>query len=242
MTHSNDRLHRFKTTRWSLVMQHDVEGVSDSRDALVDLCLRYRYPVYAYVRRCGHPPQVAHEVTHRFLQDLLGHHRQWVDRKKTGQFRTYLLECIDAFLADDTSGAPDEPAMPELSVAAPDLELRNQNDNAQATSPEDAFQRSFALEIFARAFARLREEAHQTGHLSMYEALERYLTVDPAPGEYEELAVALRVRPLVLVVALKRLRQRFRELTGKELADTLESLDALEAEQQTLRAILHRHS
>jgi hypothetical protein len=44
-------------------------------------------------------------------------------------------------------------------------------------------------------------------------------------------------------VALKRLRQRFRELVGEELADTVTSSDDLAAEQQALHAVLrHEHA
>jgi len=241
MMHSHDRLHReFKTTRWSLVMQLDAPR--DARGALIDLCLRYWYPVYAYVRRCGHAPPIAQDITRNFLQHLLTHFQERPDFKAKGQFRRFLLERLNIFLADDWRATLDDEPLPELSAPPPDLERRNQHDNARATSPEDAYQRSFALEILARAFKRLREEAHQTGHLPMYEALEPYMAIDPAPGEYEEIAAGLRSRPLALVVALKRLRQRFRELIGDELTETVSSSKELEAEQQTLHAVLSQRS
>jgi hypothetical protein len=43
---------------------------------------------------------------------------------------------------------------------------------------------------------------------------------------------------LVLVLALKRLRQRFRELVREELADTVLSVEEMEAEQRVLLAAL----
>ena len=75
----------------------------------------------------------------------------------------------------------------------------------------------------------------------MFEALEPFLGNDPQAGVYEAIARQLTIRPLALVVALKRLRQRFRELVGEELADTVTSPDDLAAEQQALHAIL-RHT
>jgi hypothetical protein len=42
----------------------------------------------------------------------------------------------------------------------------------------------------------------------------------------------------MIVMALKRLRQRFRELIDSELADTVASADELLAEQQALYAVL----
>jgi hypothetical protein len=119
-----------------------------------------------------------------------------------------------------------------------DLETRNQRDNAQAASPEQAYQRSFAFEVLARALRRLHSEARQTGHLEMYEALQQYLSRDPVAGEYEAIAKRLHSPPLALVLALKRLRQRFRELAGQELADTVTSPEDLANEQAALHAAL----
>jgi RNA polymerase sigma-70 factor (ECF subfamily) len=74
----------------------------------------------------------------------------------------------------------------------------------------------------------------------MCEALEPFLARDPLPGQYDELGRKLGVRPLALVLALKRLRQRFRELVREELADTVASAEELAAEQEALLAVLDR--
>ena len=232
----------FTTTRWSMVTQRAVRHPTDARGALVELCLRYWYPVYAYVRRCGHAPPIAQDITRSFLQHLFEHFREDAAAQAQARFRAYLLARLNRFLADDWRTAVDAEVMAELAQAPVDLERRNQHDNAQVGSPGEAYQRSFALEVLARAFRRLRGEARQTGRLDMYEALERVLAVEPAAGQYEELARSLGRRPLSLVVALKRLRQRLRELIGEELADTVRSADELDAEQQALHKILREHS
>lgn len=243
MTQNPAHHHRqFSTTRWSMVTRLDARHVTDARGALVDLCLRYWYPVYAYVRRCGHTPAIAQDIARSFLQYLFEHFRDDAAARKQARFRPYLLGRLNAFLADDWRRSIDGEVMAELALAPTDLEPRNQRDNAHARSPGEAYQRSFALEVLARAFRRLRGEARETGHLDMYEALERFLAVEPAAGQYEELAQVLGRRPLALVVALKRLRQRLRELIGEELADTVSSAEELEAEQQALHAILCEHA
>ena len=105
-------------------------------------------------------------------------------------------------------------------------------------SPELAYRRSFALEVLTRGLKRLRAEAGEAGHLGMCEALEPFLTREPLPGQYDELSRKIGVRPLALVMALKRLRQRFRELVREELADTISSAEEMEAEQRALFAAL----
>jgi hypothetical protein len=64
--------------------------------------------------------------------------------------------------------------------------------------------------------------------------------VDPAPGQFEELARQLGIRPMATVVALKRLRQRFRELADSELAETVASASDLAAERAALARALSR--
>jgi RNA polymerase sigma-70 factor (ECF subfamily) len=228
---------RFATTRWSVVMQSASTESADASHALTELAQRYWHPVYAYVRRCGHAPAIARDITRCFLGGLMQQFRDGVPRHPQGNFRSYLLDQLNAFLGSDWREVVDNDI--ETELAAPDdLEARNEHDNAGAASPEQAYERSFALEVVARALRRLRSEAHQTGHLAMYQALEPHLANEPAAGEYEALAAQLQTRPLALIIALKRLRQRFRELVGQELADTVTSAEDLAAEQATLHAVL----
>jgi hypothetical protein len=229
---------RFSTTRWSMVMQLASTEPPTAQNALTELAQRYWYPVYAYVRRCGHAPAIAQDITRCFLNSLMRQFRDGHALAADSHFRHYLLDQLNAFLGGDWRDDVEGDSANEL-VAPADLETRNQRDNASATSPEQAYQHSFALEIVARALKRLRTEAQQTGHLEMYRALEPHLARDPGPGEYDALATQLQIRPLALVVALKRLRQRFRELVGQELADTVISAGDLATEQRALHTILH---
>jgi hypothetical protein len=230
----NHSQNRFLTTRWSVVLQ---PAAADAGDALNDLTQRYWHPVYAYLRRCGHEPAVALDIAGSFLADLLRQFERSRDQPPRGRFRQYLLDRLNAFLGGDWRAAQDTTEGSDL-VAPIDLEARYQRDITAAASPEAAYQHAFALEVIARALRRLRAEARQTGHLEMFEAMEPFLAREPAPGEYEAMAARLRSRPLALVVALKRLRQRFREIVGQELADTVASAEELAAELAALRAIL----
>jgi RNA polymerase sigma-70 factor (ECF subfamily) len=228
----------FATTRWSLVRQLGAPHQPDARSALIELCRRYGYPVYAYVRHCGHAPLTAQVITRSFLQHLFQQFRDDDEAPANGMFRRYLLNRLNAFLAEHwhTDTAQDLP--PELAIGDVDFEQRNRVDNTAARSPEQAYQQSFAREVVARGLARLCEEARVTGHLDMYEALMPFLARDPAAGEYEELARGLNRRALGLVVALKQLRHRFRQLIAEELADTVDSPADLAAERRELYDVL----
>ena len=210
---------------------------ADARSALIELCRRYWYPVYAYVRHCGHSSPNAQVITRRFLQHLFQPFRDG-EAIARGPFRRYLLTRLNGFLADHWQTDMTGELAPELTIPAVDLEPRDGVDDTTSSSPEQAYQETFAREVVARAVARLRAEAHEIGHLDMYEGLAPFLARDPAAGEYEELARGLSRRPLGVVVALNQLRQRFRELIGEELADIVESPADVAAERHDLHTLL----
>jgi hypothetical protein len=239
MTAMSSRSHdRFPTTRWSVVMQLATTDTGEAQTALTELAQRYWYPSYAYVRCCGHPPSIAEEITRTFLRDLLVRFSDVAERPPRGHFRRFLLEQLDMFLATDwRENIRDCDSLP-LPASPNDLEARYQRDNAHASSPETAYQRSFALEVLARAMRRLRAEAEQTGHRAMFDLLCAYLTRDPCPNDYQAMGAQLKMSSLALVVALKRLRQRMRELAGQELSDTVTSAEDFAKEQAALLNIL----
>ncbi len=223
-------------------MQMSADPHTDAGEALSDLAQRYWYPVYVYMRRRGHSPAGATEVARRFMAHLLDIVRSGQALPKQKHFRSFLLGHLDAFLDGDwdASNPPERPDT--LSPPPENLERRFERDGLRSVPPEQAYQRSFALEVIARALKRLRMEAGSSGHMDMYVALEPYLGSDPPAGCCQELAQQLDTRPLALVVALKRLRQRFRELVGEELADTVNSAQDLVVEHRTMHSVLRKLS
>ncbi|MBS0212294.1 MAG: hypothetical protein JSR26_03820 [Proteobacteria bacterium] len=231
----------FAATRWSVVLQGTAGRAAGGADALGELARRFGYPVYAYVRRCGHAPAIAQDITRLFLHETAK--QTGCVRPATGQhLRDFLLERLHRFLGADWR-AEVEAAGDSGAWAPPaDLEVRYQHDVGAGLSPEQAYQRAFALEVIARALQRLQAEAAQTGHLPMFEALREFIARDPPPGMLDGIGQRIKVAPLALLVALKRLRQRLRELTAHELADTVASSSALDAEMAALHTILRGRS
>src|SRR6266481_2114146 len=81
----------FESTHWSVVLSaKDIESPK-STAALEKLCARYWYPLYAYVRRKGHNPHDAQDLTQEFFARLLkGNFLATIEQRK-GRFRTFLL-------------------------------------------------------------------------------------------------------------------------------------------------------
>lgn len=221
------------TTHWSLVLDLQGQDPKAAQASLLTLCLRYWYPVYAFIRRSGHDPERAHDLTRGFFQRLLRAEGSTITARRYVRFRQFLLAELHRFLAngqgalssdDDTLQVPDRTEM----------EARLCAETGADQSPEELLRRSFALEMLGYAHKQLRREAQEAGRLAMFEALERYLGAEPQPGDYESSAQHLGLRPLFVAMAVQRLRQRFRELVDQELSETLAGPVELEAERQEL--------
>ena len=97
---SSSRGSRFTTTHWSLVLAAaDGNEEAQGREALARLCQIYWYPLYAFVRRQGHGPHDAQDLTQEFFVQLLDKdYLGDVDRSK-GKFRSFLLAVLKHFLS-----------------------------------------------------------------------------------------------------------------------------------------------
>src|SRR4051812_11868753 len=91
----------FPTTRWTLVVTGGDPQRTEARSALVALCESYWYPLYAYVRRRGYPPDQAQDLTQEFFVRILdGRYLNRADPEK-GRFRSFILTSLKFFLADE---------------------------------------------------------------------------------------------------------------------------------------------
>lgn len=61
----------FATTHWSVVLVAANEEIPEAVADVERLCRTYWYPLYAYVRREGHSPANAQDLTQEFFARLL---------------------------------------------------------------------------------------------------------------------------------------------------------------------------
>src|SRR5260370_23501013 len=91
---------QFTTTHWSVVLAAGDTASPQAEVALAELCRTYWYPLYAFVRRKGHSPHDAQDLTQAFFARLLEKNYVAQADRERGRFRTYLL-ALTHFLADE---------------------------------------------------------------------------------------------------------------------------------------------
>lgn len=232
---------RFDTTHWSLVAAAAAGDATHARQALADLCERYWYPLYAFVRRQGHSPDAAEDLTQAFFVQLL--ERRDIGRvdRSRGRFRSYLLASVKHFLINDAlrqRAAKRGGGQPVLALEFEDAERRYAREPADERTPETAFDRQWALAMLGRALSSLRQEMTAAGRLTEFECLKPSLTGGDERGDYEAWGRTLGLSAGAVKVAVHRLRRRFQRRLREEIADTVASEDAVDAELQYLAAAL----
>jgi RNA polymerase sigma factor (sigma-70 family) len=223
----------FVTTHWSVVLSAGEQDSPQRSVALDVLCRSYWYPLYAYVRRRGHSPEDAQDLTQEFFARLLT--RNWVGlaNPEKGRFRTFLLTAMKHFLADqwDRLKAQKRGGWQRvLSLDVATAESRFQLEPADPQTPEKAYERRWAQTVLETVFEQLRVAYAAEGKAALFAELKGSLTQARAAVPYAELAVRLKVSEGALRAAVHRLRQRYRELLRSEIAHTVAGPEEVEEE------------
>lgn len=212
-----------------------------ARDALAALCRTYWYPIYVFIRRYGHTPDQAQDLTQEFFARLLEKDfLQSVDQAK-GKFRTFLLACCQHFLAnerDRDQALKHGGGRQFISLDFAAAENRYRLEPAHIQTAEKLFERRWALSLLDTVLARLRDEMVQGRKQKLFEALKGFLTGEDRATPYRQAAIHLGMSEGAVKVAVHRLRQRYRELLEVEIARTLNQPDLIDDEIRDLFAAL----
>lgn len=230
---------QFPTTRWTLVVAAGNPQRKEARDALVSLCESYWYPLYAYLRRCGHPADQAQDLTQEFFVRLLeGRYVHRADPEK-GRFRSFILTSLKFFVADmqDRDRAKKRGGGAVVPFDFSSAEERYEREPGHAETPERIFERRWALSVIARVLDKLRDEYIQHGRLEHFERLKVFL-LGQSDAPYAALARDMNMSEGTLKVAVHRLRKRYRDLFRQEIADTVAEPAEVEPELRYLAAVL----
>jgi DNA-directed RNA polymerase specialized sigma24 family protein len=169
----------FPTTRWSQVVAAGDPVDPAACEALAGLCAAYWYPLYAFVRRKGHPPDEAADLVQGTFVNLLDRQGLASVAPGRGRFRSYLMAVCAHHLADcrDHDRAArrggGRAAVPFDRLAA---EGRYAAEPVDGMTPERLFERRWATSLLETAVARLEAEAEAADKAALVSRLLPTLT------------------------------------------------------------------
>ncbi|HXJ55104.1 MAG TPA: sigma-70 family RNA polymerase sigma factor [Verrucomicrobiae bacterium] len=231
----------FKTTHWSSVLHAADSNDPAAEASLARLCQTYWYPLYYYIRRLGHGPEDAQDMTQGFLARLV--HKDYLNgvKQEKAKFRSFLLVALKRFLANewDRANRLKRGGGKELvSFDAQDTENRFLAEPVEAMSPEKAFERCWALALLSQVLNRLEAEFCASNKALLFQELKGVLSGEETGSSYAELGQRLGMSETNVKVTVHRLRRRYRELLREEVATTVDSPEKIDDEIRHLFATL----
>lgn len=232
---------QFTTTCWTLVLaakrRHDPAGLA----AFAQLCERYYEPLYTYLRRRGQTAEDARDLTQGFIarlieKDVLRH----ADPSR-GKFRAFLLTALKHYAANEHARATAEKrggTRIALTLEIGRAEGRYRQDPRDDLTPERLYDRRWALAVLERALAVLRAECRAKGREAFLDAVHGSLTGEGDRTPYREIAERFGMTESGVRVSVHRMRLRCRDLVRAEVAETVDSEEAVDEELRYLLSAL----
>jgi RNA polymerase sigma-70 factor (ECF subfamily) len=231
----------FATTRWSMVLAAGKGASPDADAALTSLCQMYWYPLYAFVRRSGHQPADAQDLTQAFFARLLEKQYLRAADPERGRFRSFLLSAVKHFLSKERDRAKARKRGGGRAVFPLDFEAGESRYSLEPThevTAETIYERRWALTLLDQVFARLRDEFDRARKQKEFDHLKVYLTGEATDLSYREVAAELGMTEGAVRVAVHRLRCHYRELVREEIGHTVAGPEDVDDELRRLFAAL----
>ena len=121
-----------------------------------------------------------------------------------------------------------------------DAESRFSREPVETRTPEQEFEKQWALTLLENVLTTLRAEYAERGQAALFDALKPCLVGRRATQPYQQLGAELGMTEGSVKVAVFRLRQRYRERLMEEIAHTVASPDEVESEVRHLFRVLAR--
>ncbi len=232
---------QFNTTHWSVVLLAGETHAPQADVALEKLCRTYWPPLYAYVRRKGHSPHDAQDLTQEFFARLLEKEYLKLADPERGRFRSFLLKSLQHFLVNEWGRAQalkrggghqlvplDDVAAERIYQAQPDDQL----------APESFYDKRWAMTLLEQAMERLGTDYSLAGKQELFGHLKAHLLTEGSAETYRQLAGPLGLSEGAVKVAMHRLRQRFRDAVRAEVAQTVATPAEVDEELRCLMAAM----
>ncbi len=210
------------------------EDLGRRQAALAKLCEGYWMPLYAFIRRRGHSPDAAADLTQGFFVHIVEKDALARVDPALGRFRAFLLASVKHFLSNEREremASKRGGGWTRLSFDATELERRYEAVTSSELDPEQVFDRQWAATVIERAIARLRAQQAEAGKGREFDLLAGYLTSDATDvHSYREVAAILGANETAIRAAVHRLRLKFGAALRAEIADTVRDKVAADAE------------
>ena len=193
------------------------------------------------MRRKGHSPSDAHDLTQEFFARLLEKNSLRHADPERGRFRTFLQACLSNFLSKEWTKAN---ALKRggghlhISLNVDEAEHRFAAEPSDPLTPEKVFEKRWAATVLELAINRLAQEYAVADKQKLFDALKAHTWGDAGAQSYADIAASCNMSEGAVKVAAHRLRERYRELLRAEVVRTVASPEQADDELRHLIAVI----
>jgi len=223
----------FNTTCWTVIGSANAEESTAAAVALEHLCTTYWPPVYAYARCKGYSPDDALDLTQGFFEKLIEGQKFAQADKTRGRFRSFLLTSFKNFVSNQHAKANAVRRGGRVTfvpIDRSDAESTYRVEPVDKESPDQMFDRQWALALLDAVMADLRAHYVKSGEETLFTTLQPCLASGRDRHSYAELAATLGMSEGAVKVTVHRMRKRYRELLRNKVMITVDGPEAAETE------------
>ena len=230
----------FATTQWSMVVRAAADEDSRvAKVALAELCQRYWYPLYCYVRSKVTSQEDAADIVQGFFLQLLEKSSFQMADQSRGRFRSFLLASVSNFLKNHRRGASAQKRggdVEHLSFDFVKADQRFRLEPVDELTADKIFERSWAMELIDCCLIKLKQRYEEQGQGKLFDSLCGSLLGGDV--DYAMIAETHNMNANAVKVAAHRMRQRLGDQIRREIADTVGDADDIENELQQLMSAI----
>jgi len=230
----------FQNTRWSQVLHAGNPQSPESHEALEKLCQAYWPPLYCYLRRSGHKPHEAEDLTQAFFADILARRTLAKAAPERGRFRSFLITALKHFVINEWRHQHTQKRGGEFKLVSIDeqnSEGQYLAEPADKLTPELLFDKRWALTVLDQVMARLRQEYIESGKRELFEDLSSFL-LEKHGLPHAGIGAKYGLTQSAVGVAIFRLRRRYAALLREQITHTIDNPADLDDEIRHLIAAL----
>lgn len=231
----------FATTHWSLVAAVRKSDPGQARAALEELCSRYWYPLYAWLRRSGGSHEDAQDLVQSFLLGLIGQQRLEIADPERGRFRSFLLSSLKNFRANQQRDGRTWKRGGQVRMLSLDFATAAshwEHEPFHELTPDSLFDRKWALQLIERSLQRVETTAVERGRGELFSLVKPLLAGGSAGTGYQAIADELKMSLGAVKVAVHRWREQLREMIRAEIRQTVASDADVDGELEHLFRVL----
>ena len=201
--------------------------------ALEKLCQAYWYPLYRFVRCQGYNAEDAQDLTQDFFARFLEKKYFRLASPERGRFRCFLLASCKHFLYNAYRQRQTARRGGNVTFVPLDLDSSEelyQHEPVDSATPDQAYDRAWALTLLERNLVLLQREYAAQGKARLFDGLQGILSGEQSTQRYAEIGRGLGMSEAAVRMAALRLRRRYGELLRAEIAETVAQPELVDAE------------